>query len=1187
MSTGLVDGDPQRLGGYWLAGRLGAGGQGVVYEAYDARGERVAVKVLHGDAAADPELRERFGREAASARRIASFCTAAVVDADLEGPRPYIVSEYVEGPSLRRAVVDGRRFTGGDLHRLATAVATALTAIHEAGVIHRDLKPDNVLLGPDGPRVIDFGVARMADMSLTATGMVAGTPTYMAPEIFMGERATEAVDVFAWGGVMVFAATGLDPFRAESLGGVMHRVLSVQPQLDVLPEQLRPLVAASLAKDPTARPAARELLLALISGGGSLDTRRLLAAGSETGGRMHTGSNDPALGDLAEEAFGALGQAEREIAPEVFLRLVTVTDDGELTVRRAQLAELLQGRGEEEIAAVHRVLAAFTYLVGRDEQALWLSRPALTQAWPRLRQWVGANRDGLVVHRHILTAAWRWQSQGRRDGDLFQGSNLENAMNWAATGRRNITLSPVERDFLEAGAALARRRARRGRLLSVTLAGLLAVALAAGVLAVQQGRVAEARSVTIAHQRDQAQARQLAATAESLRVSEPVRAMLLSVAAWRLNPVVEARAALTGSLAQRETAAFHDPAAGVHTLRALSRDGRVLVSAGDGQARVWDVRTGGRAGGFDGIGDELTGIALSPSGRLLAVVSGTKLTIWDMTTGKPTGATLTVRGRGVDGISQVTFGRSEDLVLVSRGEGLMVWNRRTGGEAAPFTAGMGFDTSPDGTGLAVADLGGNATATTLADGRKVSLGQRCTCVRRVAYSPDGKVVAVRTGALIRLHDASTGADLQRSFTDADVQRSFDEGDADTLVFSPDGRFLASVSERNIRLWRVADGALLFTHAVAAFRPVAAFDPDGRTLRYLSEDSVTSLDIAFATAPAPLGKAGFARAALSPDGRLLASKGEGPGKVVLWDVRGRRSPAALDVGSQDPGGYFEMAFSGDGRRLAVVTGDMAGEVQIWDARTFEKVMTVTAPRQGNVTAIAVNADGTALAGYVAYPDSPTGDGGEIHLWDVPGGRHRWARKQGYPDGLRFAPDGRALAVAGGEQRLLDTRTGKPFGPSYGSPTVGVPVLSLAFGGDGSRFAIADQAGRLSVWETSSRKQVGETVRTGAGETPLLTYSPRGDVIAGRVDGGSVALWDVETGRRLGAPIATGPGEPKALAFTGDGTRLVVADSSGVLAEHPVEPEAVANAVCARAGRTLSAQEWRTYLGETPYRDVCPR
>ncbi|MEV4065115.1 serine/threonine-protein kinase, partial [Nonomuraea dietziae] len=294
MGNALIDGDPQRLGGYWLAGRVGEGGQGVVYEGYDAEGQRVAIKVFRGD----PSVQPRLAKEAAAARRVPAFCTARVLDADLEGPRPYIVSEYVEGPSLRQVA---KVFREDELHRLATAMATALTAIHDAGVVHRDLKPDNVLLGPDGPRVIDFGVARTMEMSLTSAGLVAGTPSYMAPEVFSGERAGAPADVFAWGATVLFAATGMDPFRADSLGAVMHRVLSHEPDLSPLPGQVKELVAAALAKDPRQRPTSRELLLALVSGDG-LDTARLLAQGAGSAAAMASGAGeqarDPALGTL-------------------------------------------------------------------------------------------------------------------------------------------------------------------------------------------------------------------------------------------------------------------------------------------------------------------------------------------------------------------------------------------------------------------------------------------------------------------------------------------------------------------------------------------------------------------------------------------------------------------------------------------------------------------------------------------------------------------------------------------------------------------------------------------------------------------------------------------------------------------------------------------------------------------------
>jgi hypothetical protein len=256
--------DPARLGGYQLAGRIGVGGQGVVYLAHDSTGQAVAIKTLHADFATDPHAAARFAKELAAARRVAPFCTAQVLDANVDPDQPYIVSEYVDGPSLHQAVRENGPHTGNALHRLAVATATALVAIHEANVVHRDFKPHNVLLGPDGPRVIDFGVARALDATATTMSRPMGTPAYMAPEQLGGETIGPATDVFAWGGVMVFAATASPAFGNDSIPAIIARIVSGKPTIDGLGGLLRELVETCLVKDPARRPTARQLLDALL-----------------------------------------------------------------------------------------------------------------------------------------------------------------------------------------------------------------------------------------------------------------------------------------------------------------------------------------------------------------------------------------------------------------------------------------------------------------------------------------------------------------------------------------------------------------------------------------------------------------------------------------------------------------------------------------------------------------------------------------------------------------------------------------------------------------------------------------------------------------------------------------------------------------------------------------------------------
>ncbi|GAA3975452.1 hypothetical protein GCM10023085_67410 [Actinomadura viridis] len=264
--------DPRAVGGYPLLGRIGAGGMGTVYLARrpDSDG-RVAVKTIHPHLAADAAFRERFRDEAVLAGRVASFCTARILAHGEEEGLPYIVSEYVGGMSLQQRIGRGGPLPSAEAHGVAVSVVSALAAIHAAGLVHRDLKPANVMLTLSGCRVIDFGIARAHDGraddargARTSTGTVLGTPGWMAPEVLAGESAGPAADVFTWGCLIAYAGTGRMPFGEGSPAEVARRVMSAEPDLTGLPATLLPAVRAALARRPGDRPAAPDLLLALV-----------------------------------------------------------------------------------------------------------------------------------------------------------------------------------------------------------------------------------------------------------------------------------------------------------------------------------------------------------------------------------------------------------------------------------------------------------------------------------------------------------------------------------------------------------------------------------------------------------------------------------------------------------------------------------------------------------------------------------------------------------------------------------------------------------------------------------------------------------------------------------------------------------------------------------------------------------
>ncbi|ETK37768.1 WD40 repeat domain-containing serine/threonine protein kinase [Microbispora sp. ATCC PTA-5024] len=1130
----LAPGDPRQLGEYWLAGRLGEGGQGVVYEGYDASGRRVAIKVLHPSAGA--ELRGRFAKEAAATRAVAAFCTARVLSVELDGVRPYIVSEYVGGPSLRRAVESGGPYGPDDLRRLATGIATALTAIHEAGVIHRDLKPDNILIGPDGPRVIDFGIARTSEMSLTPTGQVAGTPAFMAPETVVGRRAGPAVDVWAWGAVVLYAAIGRDPFEGENLAALLHRILATDIDVSFLQEPLRDLVAAALAKDPDDRPTSRSLLLSLVGGRG-LSADALLAEGSRAAERIRPPAqlSPPPLESVAEQVYRRLRGTDQALVPQIMLRMVMPGDGAEDMLREVPSDELDDGVVQPPV--LERVLTGFVRaeLVVRNGETVSLANAALLRAWPRMREWIDADRDGLRVHRRLGAAAQHWDAHGRRTADLYQGSALETALSWAATGRQHVTLNLVENAFLDAGLAHSRIRDRRRRQITAALSGLLVIALAAGGVAVTQ----RAEAV---RERDIGLARALAAEAETARADDPLRAMTLSVRAWRLAPVLEARAALYGSVSQLEDDVFRPSNVTGAAVFALSHDGRRLAIADSGRASVWDVRTRRRVAEVDIPGGAVTAAAFNPDGRVLAV-AGPTVTTWDLTTSRPAGPAF---GRGGSELTFSPGGRYMAIVDVKAGR-WQVWEPGSGRLVVDRPG-------PDVKAVAMSDR----FAAPMVTGRRFEFWDLATGARvdapdggrgaAVAFGPGG-AVAVCAGDQVRIHRPE-GADVV-----------LEGAAAARMEFSPDGALLLTFDWSAIGVWSAVTGRSLLSYGLddSGGGLTAAVGPGDRTLSYLRGDgSVVTVSLGDLTG-APGTAHGIASGQLSGDGRLAAySDGT---RVWLRDTR-RGAAVALGEG-------LALAFSPDGRTLA--TGALASpDVTVWDLVTWPPTVLTRLRRPPGTwpRGLAFSPSGRYLAVAPARDDT----WGPVEVWRTAvatGGSSAvpWSRVPGPgpspgppgADAMAFDPADTALAVGSEHNALVSLTGGRSAAGSFGASGTG--VRSVAFSRSGAIIATGFSDVGVALWDATTHARIGQLAMPGD-EATALAFSPDDRYLAVGGQSGEVSLWDVASRRPLGTPYRMQAGVVLSLAFTPDGRRLLSLAEDEVLRTYPIDPRAALNVVCAR-------------------------
>jgi WD40 repeat protein len=1200
MAEPLVSGDPRQLGSYWLAGRLGAGGQGVVYEGYDGAGGRVAVKALRGDlvTGVDQQLR----REVEALSRVAPYCTARVIEVGLDDVRPYLVSEYVPGPNLQTWVKQNGPYGSGELFRLAIGIATALSSIHRAGVTHRDLKPANVLLGPDGPRVIDFGIARTEEMTRSETGQLRGTPQWMAPELFRGEHASPAVDVWALGAIVLFAATGRPPFTAETMPALMYQVLHHDPDLDVLPEPLRSLVGRALTRSPEHRPGAMELLADLIDGEPGDSS---LEAGTQAAGGLQATSIRPSLAQLAEQAYARLEPDAQAVAPRVLLRMIVAASDADHTLRRVAVEEFTDAETAEQ--TVRQVLDGLceARLLVRDGEVFTLATPALVRAWPRLRGWVADEREALDVHHRLTDGARRWNQHGRKSGDLLQGTPLDEAVTGAVAGRRHLTLNPLERSFLDHSVRAARRRSRNRTLLSAALAVLLIVATATAGVAVAQGNTVARQRDTVIHQRDQAVGTRVAGVATTLRRTDPATAKQLAVAAASLAPdSYEARNALLSLYNQSEQFTYRPPgidgtwkstADATGHLRAFVRGNEVKVA--DVDART--VRSSFRFSGKPLDTRSLVSVAsLSSDGRVLSLLrQDHTIGIYDAMTGRQLPATFRAPtpAQGLD--------RHGRRLLVGESKGVGVWDTTSGKPLLKVPDADGaVDITPDekylvtthGTAVDLWDLDTGRKARTL---RLVPGKER---ILTFAVSPDGRLIALRQGDRLWVGPFDkpdpalmTVQTVPKSI--ADNEKLFNA----ELTFSSDSRYVAiqgTVWDTRYLLSGITRPVFRYSSSGCSHY---TFGPGDRTMRCITfENVVTVLSLGAIRDPVELvGPLEHARdPMLSQNGSTLLTSVINSDTMEVLDPTKRVRRGALPFGDD----IVVVELSADGRFVAKAHPN--GDIEIWDVRSATRKTTLATHRHleyevftGDTAQIAFSPDGRTLAVLTNEKVQAS----LLELWDIASGTRRSASTGQPPAGgqerseaqaqtfgvrILFSGDGRTV-VSSPDQGVVDVTTGKRLtAPNF---AVGAP---LAMNKNGLVAAI-DPDQKIALWDGRSLRRVADTTLSGL-EAPAA-FSPDSRLLAVADDlTNQIRLWDLTRGQALGGPLSGffrdkeefGGPTIKRVAFTPDGSAVLAVDTDGLLRTHLIAPAKITAALCAQFG-PLSKAGWKTHIPEIPYHNTC--
>jgi len=791
MAEPLAPGDPIQVGKYRLLGRLGEGGMGHVFLGSTVGGRLVAVKVIAPKFAQDPEFRARFALEVAAARLVGGFHTAQLVDADTDAAAPWMASAYIRGPSLQEAVAASGPMRPEAVFALGAALAEGLTAIHSCGLVHRDLKPGNVILADDGPRIIDFGIVRSVDASTTiaATGTAVGTAPFMSPEQVRGKPTGPASDVFSLGSVLTYAATGHGPFDAREITVSMYRVRYEPPDLGAVDEPLRAVLTDCLAKDPACRPALDDLLHRLAG----------LAAANGTW-------------DAIAEKPADTGSERWQETPSARLRSATLASQGARPTAVMDVPSNPAGRrGAPQPRQQPRS-------GGRQGAATGGARVALDEVEEPVRQVVFSPNGRLLaglasrVDGGSPSHIYLWDvATGRLAGAPITGPPLEDPQD--AQSRA----SQQDPDTPESGL----RFSPDGRFLAFGNFDGSPAHSSTGIWDLTDGQVAGFESLPGF----------IGASAFS------PDGKLFAAVAWHNGPGIKSLFGYPEDhvfLWNLKTGRLVDPPAKVPGSRLatgvkFTPDGRLLIMDGQDGVRVRGTAAGSPVHAYVRRRmekDHGLEAQASADGRMLAVCeyeelgSGArrhrKLTLWNTT------HHVAVRNLYVAGMEMpIAFSPAAPL-LAAYGQGLVLLDIVSGERSRqrlPGPRAVGLEQvmfSPDGRLIALCRPGpGRGSRTvmlreTVATGKPVALplqleGYESPGLRgrgksrpSMRFSPDSRHLAVS-------HHGEAGGVHWWDLADDDspAPRQLAEGPTPGMAFSPDSRLLAAATAGEVRLWRLA------------------------------------------------------------------------------------------------------------------------------------------------------------------------------------------------------------------------------------------------------------------------------------------------------------------------------------------------------------------------------------------------